>query len=53
MPYHMRKLPRRDLYRVYNSKTKCVKAYATTYDNAKSMLRLLRAIEHGWTPKPR
>ena len=50
MPYKMRKLPNIPFYRVYNSETGAVKAFRTTLENAKSMLRLLRAVEHGWVP---
>lgn len=48
MPYKIRKLPNKDLYRVYNSITKDVKAYGTTLQKAKAMVRLLNAVDHGW-----
>jgi len=50
MPFHLRKLPRKDLYRVYNSDTKEIKAYATTKEKADKLIHLLRALEHGWKP---
>jgi hypothetical protein len=50
MPYKMRKLPNIPFYRVYNSETGAVRAYRTTLEKAKAMLRLLRAVEHGWRP---
>ena len=50
MPYKIRKLPNKDLYRVYNTDTKEVKAKETTLAKAKSMVRLLNAINHGWKP---
>lgn len=53
MPYKIRKLPNKDLYRVYNTDTKEVKAKETTLAKAKSMVRLLNAINHGWKPSSR
>lgn len=53
MPYKIRKLPNREEYRVYNSETKHIKAFATTLEKAKKMVRLLNAVEHGWTPPSR
>ena len=50
MPYKMRKLPNIPFYRVYNSETGAIKAYRTTLEKAKAMIRLLRAVEHGWKP---
>jgi len=50
MPYKIRKLPNREEYRVYNSETKEIKAYGTTLEKAKRMIRLLYGVEHGWTP---
>ena len=37
----MRKLPNKNLYRVYNKKTKKIYSYATSYENAKKQIRLL------------
>jgi len=51
MPYKKRKLPNQDLYRVYNTETKEVKAYATTKEKADKLIRLLNAINHGFVPK--
>jgi len=53
MPYKIRKLPNKEKYRVYNSETKEIKAYGTSLKNAKSMVRLLNAINHGFTPRKR
>jgi DNA adenine methylase len=41
MPYSIRKLPNKDLYRVYNTETKVVHSYATTLENAKKQVNLL------------
>jgi hypothetical protein len=53
MPYKIRKLPNKDLYRVYNTETKDIKAYGTTMEKAKAMIRLLNAIQHGYQPDKR
>jgi hypothetical protein len=53
MPYKVRKLPNKDLYRVYNTETKEIKAYGTTLEKAKAMVRLLNAVNHGWKPAPK
>lgn len=45
MPYSIRKLPNKELYRVYNSKTKAIHSYATTLENAKKQVRLLYSLE--------
>jgi hypothetical protein len=50
MPYTIRKLPNKELYRVYNKETKDVKAYGTTLKKAQAMIRLLNAVDHGWVP---
>lgn len=50
MPYVIRKLPNKDLYRVYNKDTKNIKAKGTTLEKAEKMVRLLNAIKHGWKP---
>lgn len=50
MPYRRRKLPNKELYRVYNTETKEIKAYGTTLEKADAMIRLLNAIHHGWKP---
>ena len=43
----MRKLPKQDLYRVYNAKTKEVHSYGTTLENAKKQITLLNMIDAG------
>jgi hypothetical protein len=45
MPNVMRKLPNRNLYRVYNRATKRVHAKATTKEKATKQLRLLHRLE--------
>ena len=45
MPFVMRKLPNKNLYRVYNRETKKVYAKATTKENAQKQIRLLYLIE--------
>ena len=46
MPYTIRKLPDKNLYRVKGKKG--VKAKATTKLNAERQIRLLNAIDHGF-----
>lgn len=41
MPIVLRKLPKQDLYRVYNKETKEIHSYGTTLDNAKKQVNLL------------
>ena len=53
MPYKIRKLPNKNMYRVYNDRTKEVKAKETTLAKAQKMVRLLNAVNHGWKPTPR
>ena len=43
----MRKLPKQDLYRVYNAKTKEVHSYGTTLENAKKQITLLNMVDAG------
>lgn len=50
MPIRVRKLPNKELYRVYNVETKEVHSYATSKKNALKQKRLLDAIEHGFIP---
>lgn len=45
MPYIIRKLPKKDLYRVYNKETKEIHSYGTTLDNAKKQVNLLLSKE--------
>jgi len=47
MPYKLRKLPKQDLYRVYNAKTKEIHSYGTTLENAKKQITLLNMIDAG------
>jgi hypothetical protein len=53
MPYTIRKVPKKNCYRVTNRKTKRVFAKCSTKENAKKQLRLLRAIEYNKDFKPR
>jgi hypothetical protein len=47
MPYSIRKLPKKDLYRVYNTKTKEIHSYGTSLENAKKQVKLLHMIDAG------
>lgn len=47
MPYAIRKLPNKDLYRVYNKDTKVVHSYSTTLENAKKQVKLLHMVDAG------
>jgi len=47
MVYLIRKLPKQNLYRVYNKQTKKIYAYSTTLDNAKKQVTLLNMIDAG------
>lgn len=44
MPYSLRKVPRKDCYRVRNTKNKRIMSKCTTKANATRQLRLLRGI---------
>jgi len=44
MPYKLRKLPNKNLYRVYNPKTKVIHAMGTTKAKAKAQVRILNSI---------
>jgi hypothetical protein len=46
MPIIIRKLPNKDLYKVYNKDTKKIYSSATTLDNAKKQVALLKDIEN-------
>lgn len=50
MPYTIRKLPNKNLYRLRNIDTGKVHAKGTTLENAKKQMRLLNAIDHGYNP---
>ena len=52
MPYKLRKLPKQDLYRVYNPKTKEIHSYGTTLENAKKQITLLNMIDAGVPLQP-
>lgn len=45
MPYLIRKLPNKDLYRVRNSETNKIHAYGTTLTKAKQQVRLLESMK--------
>jgi hypothetical protein len=49
MPVHVRKLPRKNLYRV--SHKGIISAKGTTLQKALAQERLLNAVTHGWKPK--
>ena len=44
MPYTMRKVPRKNCYRVINKRTKRVLSKCSTKENAQKQIRLLRAM---------
>lgn len=46
MPYTVRRLPHKNLYKVYNTNTKEVHSYGTTLDNAKKQVRLLYMLDN-------
>lgn len=46
MPYTIRKVSRKNCYRVRNKNTKRVFSKCTTKENAKKQLQLLRAIQY-------
>jgi hypothetical protein len=48
MPYEIRRKGSR--YQVVNSDTGEIHAHATTKAKAEKQLKLLRGVEHGWTP---
>ena len=45
MPYGIRKLPNKNLYRVFNRETGEIHAKAATRGNAEKQIRLLNMIE--------
>jgi len=49
MPYKTRKVRGKKCYKVYNPKSKKVFAKCSTPENAKSQMRLLRAIQNSKT----
>jgi hypothetical protein len=46
MPFGIRKLPNKDLYKVFNKETKEVYSKGSTLENAKKQVRLLYMIEN-------
>lgn len=46
MPFQVRKLPNKDLYKVYNTNTKEVYSKGSTYDNALKQVKLLHMLEN-------
>lgn len=53
MPYSIRKVPRKDCYRVTNTRSKKVMAKCTTKTRGQKQLRLLRAIQNNKNFVPR
>jgi hypothetical protein len=45
MPFELRKLPNKDLYKVFNKDTKEVYSKGSTLKNAKKQIRLLYLLE--------
>ena len=45
MPYSIRKLPNKNLYRVRNKETGRVLSKSTTLENAKKQIRLVQSID--------
>lgn len=45
MPYQIRKLPNKNLYRVSNKETGKVYSYGTTLENAKKQVRFLNMTD--------
>ena len=45
MPYAIRKLPNKNLYKVYNKDTKTVYSHAATKENAQKQVKLLHMKE--------
>lgn len=46
MPYEIKKIPNKNLYKVINKDTKQVKSKHTTLINAKKQVKLLYALEN-------
>ncbi len=53
MPYQIRKLPNRNCFRVKNTETGRIYSECTSRKKAEAQVKLLRAIDHGFKPKPR
>lgn len=45
MPYSIRKLPNKNLYKVVNKETGKVRSYGSTLANAKAQVRFLNMVE--------
>ena len=45
MPYKLRKIRNKDLYKVYNTETKKIHSKATSLDKAKAQIRILNQLE--------
>jgi hypothetical protein len=46
MPYAIRKLPNKNLYKVYSIDTGAIHSHATTLENARKQLRILEQYMH-------
>lgn len=46
MPYAIRKMPKRNCYKVFNKNTKKIFAKCASMKNAQKQLRLLRALQN-------
>jgi hypothetical protein len=46
MPYALRKMPKRNCYKVFNKNTKKIFSKCTSMKNAQKQLRLLRALQN-------
>ena len=53
MPYLVRKVPRKNCFRVSNKKTRRVFSRCTTRSSAQKQVRLLRALEYNRNFVPR
>ena len=53
MPYKIRKIRNKNLYKVYNVSTGKIFSRSTTLEKARSQLRLLLALEYNPNFKPR
>ena len=51
MPYLIKKIKNKNLYKVINKETGDIKSKHTTLENAKKQIRLLNGIKHGFKPK--
>ena len=51
MPYLIKKIKNKNLYKVINKETGDIKSKHTTLENAKKQIKLLNGIKHGFKPK--